>query len=127
MHEDWKRPQMDPTQINNGNVPIVLGSLVTTVQSMHSENRKDLRDLKEDNQRQFNEVKEILADHGRILEEHEKCLEMFRFSQCKVLPWINNNKWLLVILFSLITFYFSTMDWLNRWLQWTFAPPRIGP
>lgn len=84
---------------------------------------RGLADLQKANDDQHNEIKEILQEQKQILEEHEECLQIFRFSRCKLIPWIGRNRWAMIALFAIVSAWISSLDWLNRWLQWTLFPP----
>jgi hypothetical protein len=98
-------PGIDPASITDDNVPAVLGAILIEIRDIKAEQIK---------------IKEVLDDHT-------ECLEIFKFSKCRLAPWLGRNRWVLVALFSGISLWFASIDWLNRWLQWSFFPPRMGP
>jgi hypothetical protein len=76
--------------------------------------------MMEQNKKDHTEIKEIL-------QRHEDCLQIFNISRCKVLPWIGRNRWVLTAIIGVVSLWISSIDWINRWLQWSFFPPRPGP
>jgi hypothetical protein len=96
---------IDPASLTHESVPYILGVLASQME----QNTKD-----------HNEIKEILKDH-------DECLQIFKFSRCKLIPWVGRNRWVVTLLFLGLSVWISSLDWLNRWLQWVFFPPRMGP
>ena len=96
---------IDPASITQENIPAVLGAMLV----MLDQNAEDHKEIK------------------AILKDHEECLRIFRFSRCNLIPWLGRNRWIVVAFFATISIWFSSLDWLNCWLQWAFFPPRVGP
>lgn len=93
-------PPIDPSNINHDNIPIVLGVILTQQENMDKK----------------------LDDMMVKLEEHDECLEIFKFSKCKVIPWVSSNRWVITAIFALLSIWISGLDWLNRALQWSYFP-----
>ena len=104
MTEASLAPLIDPASITEDNIPQVLGAMLI-----------ELRDIRTEQ----TDIKEILADHT-------DCLQIFKFSRCKLLPWMGRNKWVIAIIFSGFSLWISALDWINRWSQWVFFPPKVG-
>jgi hypothetical protein len=98
-------PGIDPASITQETIPAVLGAILI-----------EIRDVK---------AEQIAIK--KVLDEHTECLAIFKFSTCVVMPWIGRNRWVLVSIVGGVSIYLSSLDWLNRWLQWSFLPPRTGP
>jgi hypothetical protein len=87
---------------------LLLGQLIQAVNDLKAKNEEDHEEIK------------------AILKDHEECLEIFKFSKCKVMPWMGRNKWVIGVIFCSLSIWISSLDWLNRWLQWAFFPPISG-
>ena len=96
--------QIDPSSITPDNIPAILGAILV-----------EIRDIKADQR----EIK-------TVLDEHTDCLEVFKFSKCKLVPWISRNKYVMAVIFGTLSVWISSLDWINRWLQWAFFPPIGG-
>lgn len=97
-------PLIDPASITEDNVPQVLGAMLI-------------------------ELRDIRTEQGRIretLDDHTDCLQIFKFSRCKLAPWLGRNRWAVAAAFASISIWMSSLDWINRWLQWAFFPPTGG-
>jgi hypothetical protein len=98
-------PGIDPASITDDNIPAVLGAILI-----------EIRDIKSEQ-----------TDIKNVLDDHTECLEIFKFSKCKLMPWMGRNRWILAAIFGGFSLWISSLDWLNRWLQWAFFPPGVGP
>jgi hypothetical protein len=95
-------PSIDPASITHESIPAVLGALL----AMAEQNKRDHNDIIE------------------ILQRHEDCLQIFNISRCKILPWLGRNRWVIATFLGAFSLWFASIDWLNRWVQWSFFPPR---
>ena len=97
--------QIDPSKITEENIPVVLGVIITKL----DDQGEDIRKIKDE------------------MIEYNRYATVVRFSFCSFLPWIKRNKITITHGLALVTSYISILDWLNRWLQWSFLPPGTGP
>ncbi len=90
----------DINNITAENVPFVLGIIVTKLENIEHEQ---------------SEIKTVLKDHT-------DCLEIFKLSKCKIMPWLGRNKYIVSIMFVLFSAWLSIInfssDWVARILQW---------
>jgi len=88
-------------EVTEKNVPLILIQLVEELKQMRNEQNR----------------------MAAILEEHSKCLEVFKFSRCTLIPWLQRNKSVILTLLLIGSMWISALDWINRWLQCAFFPP----
>lgn len=131
--------EIDPTTITPENNALATAAILMKV----TEIGIDIRDLREEVSADINELRaefnrecvrrdEDIANlrdevrHiGKEVDSHRQVIELIRFSSCEIVPWIRRNKNKLVIAMVIISAYLSLLDWINRWLQWSFLPPGV--
>jgi hypothetical protein len=96
---------IDPSNITQDSIPVVLGAILVQL----DQNSKDHEEIK------------------KMLKEHEDCLQILNFSRCKLIPWLGRNRYVVTSIFVVLSIWISSLDWINRYLQWAFFPPRPGP
>jgi hypothetical protein len=96
---------IDLTNITKENSPVILSAIIT----------------------KLNELDEKIDNTDVKLTEHDRCLEVLKFGTCKLFPWIARNKWIIVLVFIILSLYLSAInfssEWASRWIQWAFYPP----
>lgn len=60
------------------------------------------------------------------VEEIKQLLAPLKFSACTLLPWLRRNKYVALVVLSLITFWNSAVVWTVRAVQGHW-PPGMGP
>jgi hypothetical protein len=96
---------IDPSHINHDNLPQVVGAMAIMVHENYVTTKKI-------------ESKFV---------EYDRCFSLLKFSLCSALPWVRRHKFGLTSAFLGVSLWFSALDWLNRWLQWSILPPGTGP
>jgi hypothetical protein len=95
----------DITQINHENLPMVISAMVV----------------------QNAQIVQALDSITKKLEEHDECLQLFRFSKCQFMPWLGRNKWLIGVIFTCGSVWLAainfSMDWITRLIQWNGQLP----
>jgi len=131
--------EIDPTTITPENNALATAAILMKV----TEIGIDIRDLREEVSADINELRaefnrecvrrdediahlrDEVRDIGKEVDSHREVIKLIRISSCEILPWIKRNKNKLVITLAIISTYLSLLDWINRWLQWSFLPPVV--
>lgn len=95
-------PGVDPSNINEDNIPQILAAILVVLEK----NREEHAEIKE------------------MLKCHEEYLQVLKFSKCTFFPWLSRNGWTLTLLLAFFSLWISSLDWINRWLQWSLFPPK---
>jgi len=107
---------IDPSKITYEQIPYVIGLIFLKMDSIEKE-QKNIN----------SSIDDKLNEHTKILNEHTECLEIFKFSKCKLFPWFGRNKWIVSIIFFAISIWLSvinfSMDWITRAIQWNGKLP----
>lgn len=96
--------RIDPASITEDNVAVVLGALVVEIQNMDSK---------------IDERIECLGNRLIVIEntlrEHENLFwGPFRFSRCDLAPFMWKHKWLLLLIWILLSMWVSAIDYVVR-------------
>lgn len=114
---------IDPSQINHDNLPVVVGAMAVMVH----DNYEATKDLDKKFTTTTGELGKQITCIQDKLDKYERCYSAIKFSFCSVLPWVRKHKFVVTGSVLVVSFWFSALDWITRWLQWTFLPPGTGP
>jgi hypothetical protein len=82
--------------LTHENIPYILGIIVTKIENIENEQLEIKKELK----------------------NHSDCLELFKLSKCKIFPWLGRNKYIVSILFVILSGWLSiinlSMDWITK-------------
>ncbi len=116
--------EIDPASITKDNIPSILGAIVIELRSI---NQRLDDGLKQD-QTNAEEINARLHKVEQTLESHEKVFwGPIRISKCHIIPFIKNNKYAMAMLFAVVTFWMSAIDYAVRAVQWALQPPLKFP
>lgn len=110
---------IDPSNINHDNLPTVVGAMAVMIQD-NCETSKAL-------DKKIDQIDGKVTGVQEKIDKYESCYSALRVSFCTVVPWIKKHKLAISIVISGVTLWWSVVDWVNRYLQWTFFPPGTGP
>lgn len=112
--------EIDPASITKDNVPSILGAIVIELRSINQR----LDDGIKQDKKTAETIDARLKKVEQTLESHEKIFwEPIRISKCHIIPFIKNNKYAMVVVFTVMTFWISAIDYVVRAVQWAFQPP----
>ncbi len=116
--------EIDPASITKDNIPSILGAIVIELRSINQR----LDDGIKQDQKTAENIDTRLRKVEQTLESHEKVFwGPIRISKCHIIPFIKNNKYAMVVLFTVVTFWMSAIDYIVRAAQWAFQPPLKFP
>jgi hypothetical protein len=82
--------------LTHENIPYILGIIVTKIENIENEQLEIKKELK----------------------NHSDCLALFKLSKCKIFPWLGRNKYIVSILFVILSGWLSiinlSMDWITK-------------
>ncbi len=135
--DDCMAIEIDPTTITAENNALATAAILMKVNEISVDIREfkadisaDMGELRHELSRQcdrhdseMSSLRDEVKCIGKKVDEHERTMIFLKFSSCEVIPWIKRNKNKIGFAVLIVSGYLSLLDWINRWLQWSFLPP----
>ncbi len=115
---------IDPTKINTDNMPCILVAIIAELQNINTAiaNNTQASTIAD------NAIITRITSIEQTLNDHDKYFwGPIRLSKCHIIPFIRNNKYAMVMLFAIVTFWMSAIDYVVRAAQWALQPPLKFP
>ncbi len=107
--------QIDPASITEDNVASVLGALVVEIQNMNNKIDEKMDITNRTIDEKIGNLSGRLIVIENTLREHENMFwGPFRFSRCDLFPFIWRHKWLLLLLWTLLSVWVSAIDYVVK-------------